>query len=208
MLARIGGFEVEMGKGLGAGGRTTRHYYLDAHIGWRLMLFGYKAMLVPDARVFHKYVVKPMTPRRYQDYEVMRVSFLLSSLMASTILILLPTFLIGEVIALGLALSFGPRTVFAKLGSYPIVWSERKEISARRTLMRELRRTSDSAIIRGMDRRMEVTHQLGHPVARIVNYLVNLSLWGLHWISFGAVWIKDQLLHSNLPGTPGSLPKE
>ena len=106
VLDQIGGFDEDFFT-----------YYEDTDLSLRAMLAGYKCLYVPEAVVYHKYHFR-FGPNKCFYQERNRYLALLKTLRWRTLLALLPSLFISELIAWGYALLQGPACVKSKLRSH------------------------------------------------------------------------------------------
>lgn len=92
-------------------------YMEDLDLSWRVLLAGYRCVYVSSAIVYHNYTAN-FTAAKYYYLEKNRYRMLLKTYRWRTLLVLLPAFLLTEVVSLGFALWQGADYLYSKLASY------------------------------------------------------------------------------------------
>jgi len=121
-------------------------YYDDTDLSLRANIAGYTCIYVPEAVGFHDYTFK-FSERKCFIQERNRYYSLLTTLLVPTIILLLPTLILSEIIAWGFAVLQGPKHAWGKLQSH--IWlikNWRRVYQARRKVQR-LRRISDRVLL-------------------------------------------------------------
>jgi GT2 family glycosyltransferase len=135
VLEEIGGFD-----------ETFFIYYEETDLCLRAMLAGYKVLYVPDSIVYHHYAFRFSAKKGFMQ-ERNRYYSLLKTLQWRTLLALLPTLAIGELLAWGYALLKGPEHLWSKLRTYIWLFQNRAQILEARDRTQQLRRVKDQEIV-------------------------------------------------------------
>ena len=147
-------------------------YYEDTDLSLRAMLAGYTCLYVPTSVVYHQYTFR-FSPHKCYFQERNRYVALLKTLRWRTLLILLPSLLISEMIAWGYAFLRGPRHLVSKARSH--VWLVRSfpQILGREREVQALRRVDDRWIIARFGYRCTFNQTVNPWVAAGLECLVN-----------------------------------
>lgn len=136
LLATLGGFNERFFM-----------YLEDTDLSWRAALAGYECLLVPTSIVYHHYAVH-VSARKTFYLERNRYLMLLQNCRVSTLALLAPALLFGEVITWSYLAARGPAHIAAKLRAYGWLARNRAEWSKTRQRVQQLRRVGDGPIMR------------------------------------------------------------
>lgn len=117
-------------------------YHEDVNLSWLLNLMGLDLYCVPKSVVHHDYFLS-MSPVKLHLLERNRWAMLLAYLDRSTLFLLLPAFMMTEMLMWGYCLLRGWSFLQAKAVSYRWVFQHRGQIAERRRLAESLRLLSD-----------------------------------------------------------------
>lgn len=92
-------------------------YQEDADLSWRIRFAGGKIMYVPESVIYHKYKLS-IAPWKEFYLERNRYLILLKNFDSKTLLLLLPSLLITEIMTMGHAVLNGPKYIKSKLLAY------------------------------------------------------------------------------------------
>lgn len=106
MLKKINGFDPDFFL-----------YQEDADLSWRIRFAGGKIMYVPESVIYHKFSLS-ITPWKEFYLERNRYLILLKNFDSKTLLLLLPSLLITEIMTMGHAVLNGPKYIKSKLLAY------------------------------------------------------------------------------------------
>jgi len=120
-------------------------YYEDDDLGWRLRLRGYKIMLVPKARIYHKYSFSRHS-KKFYFAERNRIITVLKNYHLKTLFLILPPFLLTEIGILFYSLTNG--LFFSKLNSYYWILKNVDKISEKRKAIQKTRKVTDKEIVK------------------------------------------------------------
>jgi len=119
----------------------------DVDLSWRVQLAGYRVLLRPSAKLYHKYVPKELSALRFEYLEGGRWLLLLKNYRWMTLLVLSPALLLAECIAWGAALIKGRGYLAAKARNYGWLLSHLPVILARRREVQSRRRVRDALLL-------------------------------------------------------------
>ena len=152
-------------------------YMEDTDLSWRARLAGYTCRYVPESIVYHDYVLR-FGPRKTYYQERNRWMMLLKTLRWGTLVVMVPTLLVGEIVTWGFVLLKDRRHFTNKLEAYGWVVAHWGEIMAKR------RATQATRTIRDRELLQRTTHRL--PLEQVerggVRHLVQAVLGPLFWV--------------------------
>jgi GT2 family glycosyltransferase len=124
---RLGGFDP-----------TLFMYYEDTDLSWRARLAGYSSICNPASNVLHDHNPHQSSLALYYS-ERNRIILLMKNWKCSTLLLLLPSLVLAEIIDWGYVLLVGGKGIYAKLralfwlaGKLPVIWRLHKQVQAKR----------------------------------------------------------------------------
>ncbi|MFC4550038.1 MULTISPECIES: glycosyltransferase family 2 protein [Halorussus] len=135
LLDEIGGFDEDF-----------EFYYEDLDLAWRARLAGRDVLFVPSSVVYHKYD-RPLPPWRFYNMERNRYLILLKHLQVRTLILLLPSLLLTELLLWGVAALKGFSHVLAKLRAQYWVMNNLGAIQRKRAAVQRLRKRDDAELI-------------------------------------------------------------
>lgn len=171
VVEEIGGFDEEFFL-----------YFEETDLSLRAGLAGYDCLYVPTAVVLHDYDFRFSADKCYWQ-ERNRYYSLLKTLRWATLLVLLPSLLLSEIIAWGYAGLQGRAHLRSKLNSYSWLFSHRVQISEARSAVQRLRRVNDRVLLRGFNHRLSFTRTVNARVAHVLDVTVNPLLLVLGLLS-------------------------
>lgn len=136
LLRHIGGLDT-----------TGFLYHEDVNLSWLLHLIGLDLYCVRQSLVRHDYLLT-MYPAKIHLLERNRWAMLFAYLRPSSMVMLLPTLLLTEILMWGFCALRGPSFIKAKWASYRWVCDQWHEIHERRRLVESLRVASDFTVLR------------------------------------------------------------
>ena len=119
----------------------------DVDLSWRVQLAGYRVLLQPAAKLYHKYVPKELSALRFEYLEGGRWLLLLKNYHWLTLLVLTPAILLAEFMSWGAALIKGRAHLLAKARTYGWLVTHLPVILARREKIQHQRRVSDRLLL-------------------------------------------------------------
>lgn len=106
-------------------------YQEDADLSWRIRFAGGKILYVPESIIYHKFRLS-ISPQKEFYLERNRYLILLKNFESKTLLLLLPSLMITEVVTLGHAFLNGPKYINSKLWAYLWIFKNIKRILTKR----------------------------------------------------------------------------
>jgi hypothetical protein len=161
VLEQIGGFD-----------EAYFMYYEDTDLSLRAILAGYGCYYVPESVVQHQYSFR-FNPLKAYYQERNRYITTLKVFRWGTILALMPSLLMTEMIVWGYALVQGPQHVQSKFRALAWVLRNRKQISLARHSVQALRRVPDRQVLERLSYRLSFTGAVPPGMARSLEILVN-----------------------------------
>lgn len=122
----------------------------DVIISWLVNLMGYDMYCVPEAAIYHKYILK-MSPERIYTLEKNRQALLLSTLKPLTFAACFPIFLAVEILIIGYCTLRGMTYLKAKFRAFSSLWKERGNIKQKRERYMHLRKVSDFELLKKLE---------------------------------------------------------
>jgi hypothetical protein len=119
-------------------------YYEDTDFGWRLRLKGYKAILAPKAKVYHKYFFGRHS-KKFYFAERNRIITIFKNYQRKTLLLILPPFLLTEIGIMTYFLITG--TLLSKLRGYFWILRNMDKLLESRSIIQGTRKVSDKEIV-------------------------------------------------------------
>lgn len=116
-------------------GLFQSHYFMyheDLDLGWRLRMAGYRSMLIPESRVYHRYDFYRSTAIKYEYGERNRLLCLLQNYQVWTLVLIFPMLFVMEV---------GVVTLSLFKGWFPLKWRGYMYILNKWPQIMETRRT-------------------------------------------------------------------
>lgn len=148
-------------------------YYEDSDLGWRLRLKDYKIMLVPKAKIYHKYFFGKH-PQKFYFAERNRIVTIMKNYEIKTLVLIFPAFLLTEIGLLFYSLVSG--LFFSKLRSYYWVLKNMDNIFREREVIQRSRKVSDKEIVKYFFSKIEF-REIASP---LIDYILNPVL-DVYW---------------------------
>ncbi len=165
LFAELGGFDADFFM-----------YFEDTDLSLRTRLAGYECLYVPRSVVYHDYQLR-FGPRKIYYEERNRYVTLLKTLRWPTLLLLLPVWLLAEVITWGFVLSQDRANWRNKVRAYGAVWRQRPFIQQKRRQIQATRRVADHVLLRDLPYRLAFA-QTGEGFApKLAHYLFTPLFW-------------------------------
>ncbi len=136
----------EVWDALGGMDETFFLYVEDTDLSWRAQLAGYRCLYVPERGVYHDYNLR-FGEGKFYFQERNRYLLLLKNLRWRTLLLLLPSLLLAEVVTWGFLLTSCPRRWKEKVRAYLWVVRHWRDVLSRRRAVQALRRTPDRDLL-------------------------------------------------------------
>jgi GT2 family glycosyltransferase len=146
-------------------------YMEDVDLSLRVWLAGYRCLYVPDAIVLHDYDEVKVGTQKTFWVERGRYLMLLKAFRRQTLLKLLPTLLLAELITLGWVLWRNPRALGQKLRAWWWILAHWREIAGKRLLVERSRATSDATFLNQCTIEMAFDQLAGPKVAQAADLM-------------------------------------
>ncbi|OGL60993.1 hypothetical protein A3H10_03375 [Candidatus Uhrbacteria bacterium RIFCSPLOWO2_12_FULL_46_10] len=122
-------------------------YHEDLDFGWRVRLAGYKSVLVPESRVYHRYEFHRSSKIKYEYGERNRLIVLLENYHILTLFMILPAWLLMEIGVVTMSLLKGWWA--EKISGYLYVIKNLSAILKTRKLHQAMRTVKERAVVAG-----------------------------------------------------------
>jgi GT2 family glycosyltransferase len=139
MLKKINGFDPDFFL-----------YQEDADLSWRIRFAGGKIMYVPKSIIYHKFKLS-ITPWKEFYLERNRYLILLKNLDSATLLFLLPSLIVTEIVTMSHAVLNGPKYIKSKLLAYLWILRNNKTVFAKRRETLSKKKISDKEFFNLLD---------------------------------------------------------
>lgn len=168
MLKKINGFDSDFFL-----------YLEDTDLSWRLLFAGGKIMYVPKSVIFHKFKLS-IAPWKEFYLERNRYLILLKNLDSITLLLLLPSLMVTEVVTMGHAVLNGPIYVKNKLLAYLWILRNVNAVSAKRRSIIPKKVISDKEFFVYLDWKIPFEQVIENSIATQTADAVFNSFYELH----------------------------
>ena len=145
-------------------------YMEDSDLSLRARLAGFRCLYIPTSVVYHDYTLTFGPLKTYYE-ERNRYIMLLKCLRGHTLLALLPTLLLAEVVTWGFALLHDRRNLNNKIRAYKWVIQHRPEILQRRQRVQAYRRVNDRDLLSRTHHRLGYEQTVRGPIGPITHLL-------------------------------------
>jgi GT2 family glycosyltransferase len=161
-------------------------YMEDTDLSLRARLAGARSSFVPESIVHHAYELR-FGPTKTFYQERNRYRMLLKLYHWGTLLVLMPVFLLGEVVTWGYVLLYERQRWGNKLRAYGWIIRNWKQIMIKRRQAQRLRRTPDRVLVSEATSRLEITQVEQGWLGKTANVVFSglfalLKLWVRLWI--------------------------
>jgi GT2 family glycosyltransferase len=154
-------------------------YQEDADLSWRIRFAGGKIMYVPKSVIYHKYKLS-IAPWKEFYLERNRYLILLKNLDSVTLLLLLPSLIVTEIVTIGHALLNGPKYTKSKLladlwilKNIKIVFTKRRETLSKKKI-------SDKEFFNFLDWNIPFEQVIENSIISRIADMVFNSFYNLH----------------------------
>ena len=162
-------------------------YMEDTDLSWRARLLGWRCFYTPDSVVLHHYALR-IGPLKVFYQERNRYLMLLKTLRWPTLLILVPSLLLAEVITWGFVM-YNDRANFKnKLRAYTWVARNWSEIMRKRRDTQALRRVPDSELLRNTTFRLDFSQASNGLTGTLAQFLFDPLFLILRAVVMTLVW--------------------
>lgn len=136
----------DLWEALGGMDETFFLYVEDTDLSWRAQLSGYRCLYVPAPLVYHNYALR-FGEKKFFFQERNRYLLLLKNLRWRTLLVLLPSLLLAEMVTWGFLLAYHPHRWKEKMQAYLWILQNGRKILYRRRAVQALRRARDRDLL-------------------------------------------------------------
>jgi GT2 family glycosyltransferase len=148
-------------------------YQEDADLSWRIRFAGGKIMYVPESIIYHKFKLS-ITPQKEFYLERNRYLILLKNFSLNTLILLLPAFIVTEIVTMSHAILNGPKYVKSKLLAYFWIIQNFKEVLTKRRETLSKKRISDKEFFGFLDWKIPFDQVIENSIlSRTVDALFN-----------------------------------
>jgi len=162
-------------------------YLEDTDLSWRARLAGWRCWYAPDSVVFHDYTLR-ISPRKVFYQERNRYLMLLKCFRWPTLLALLPTLLVAEVLTWGFVLLRDRSNAANKLRAYAWVFRNWSSILQKRKVTRTGRKLSDRAILLRTGHRLDFRQVATPPIAKAARLIFEPLFFLSRGLALAVVW--------------------
>jgi len=161
-------------------------YMEDTDLSWRARLAGWDCLYVPESIVLHDYHLR-ITPFKIFYQERNRYLMLLKSFKWGTLIFLLPTLLLAEVITWGFVI-WGDRTRLGnKVRAYGWIVRHWSNVLQKRVATQRLRRIDDRELVQAMVSQLDF-EQMEHNIVTLAHLIFDLPFGLLKRITVALAW--------------------
>ncbi|NLF01782.1 MAG: glycosyltransferase family 2 protein [Anaerolineales bacterium] len=172
VFERVGGFDEDLFL-----------YFEDVDLSARVWLAGYRCLYVPRAVVLHDYDRVRVDTRKAFRVEMGRYLMLLKAFEWRTLLALLPTLLLAEVVTGGWLLVSNPAGLLQKPAAWRWLLTHRAHIAAKRRQVRAYRAAPDSAFLAHCGWQMDFGQLASPMIAQLAKIALTPLFYAGAWIS-------------------------
>lgn len=176
LFERLGGFDEDMFL-----------YGEDTDLSWRARLAGWRTLYTPDSVVFHDYRLRIAGLRVFWN-ERNRYLMLLKSLKWRTLLLLVPAYLIAEVITWGFVLLRDRGNIGNKIRAYRWIVNNWSRVMEKRRATQALRAITDRELLRSTSFAVDFRQAASRPLADVAWVIFNSMFFVLRGIALALVW--------------------
>lgn len=162
-------------------------YFEDTDLSWRARLAGYRCLYVPDSVVFHDYRLSFGPCKTFYE-ERNRYLMLLKGWRWPTLLVLLPTLLLGEVVTWGFVLLHERDRLANKVRAYAWIIRNWHLVMATRRRAQALRRVRDRTLLVRCTYRLDFEQTAGAGLSRAAHLVFDPIFFVLHRLALALVW--------------------
>jgi GT2 family glycosyltransferase len=154
-------------------------YLEDADLSWRLRFVGGKIMYVPRSVIYHKFKLS-ITPWKEFYLERNRYLMLLKNFDSATLLFLLPSLLVTEIVTMGHAILNGPKYIKGKLSAYLWIIRNIETVSTKRRETLSKKKISDKEFFYFLDWSIPFEQVIKNPIMGWTADIIFNSFYNLH----------------------------
>jgi GT2 family glycosyltransferase len=176
LFETLGGFDEEMFM-----------YMEDIDLSMRALLAGLTIEYVPESQVAHDYELR-ITPLKVFWQERNRYIMLLKTFRWPTLIVLLPSLVLAEVIGWGFVLLRDRSNLRNKLRAYTWIVANWRKVMRNRRAVQSMRSVSDREVVRRLGYRLDFSQAGEGPVALAASLLFNPLFLLSKMLSLCLVW--------------------
>ncbi|HKA17325.1 MAG TPA: glycosyltransferase family 2 protein [Blastocatellia bacterium] len=177
----------ELFEALGGFDEDTFLYMEDTDLSWRARLAGTRCLFTPESIVFHHYTLR-ITPRKVFYQERNRYLMLLKILRWRSLFILLPAYVLAEVMTWGFVLYRDRANFKNKLQAYSWIINNWQAVLRKRRNTQALRRVRDRELIRHTNYKVEFEVVSRGIVGRLAQIIFNPLFFILRGLAMMLIW--------------------
>ena len=162
-------------------------YLEDTDLSWRARMAGRESVYVPDSIVLHDYELR-ITAKKVFWQERNRLLMLLKSLRWPTLVLLMPSLCLAELITWGFVLLKDRSNVANKWRAYSWIVANWRHVLAKRRATQHLRRAGDRVMIKSTGFRIEFEQAVPGLVAAVARFVFNPLFFVLRAGALALVW--------------------
>ncbi|MFN2289663.1 MAG: glycosyltransferase family 2 protein [Anaerolineae bacterium] len=147
-------------------------YMEDSDLSLRARLAGYRCLYVPSSRVYHDYQLR-FGPGKVYYQERNRYAMLLKTFRWPTLLAMVPSLALGELVAWGFILLYKPQRWCDKLRAYAWLARRWQKLMQDRRQTQRLRRVPDRDLLRLCTYGLDYGQVSGGPLGRMAGLLID-----------------------------------
>ncbi len=161
-------------------------YMEDTDLSLRARLAGFTCRYVPGSVVYHDYQLR-FGPRKTFYQERNRLLMLLKTLRWGTLVGMVPTLVLGEIVTWGFALLRNRGHLTNKLEAYAWVVRHWREIMAARRATQATRAVRDRDLLSRMTHHLALDQVEQGPLQRLAQALLDPLFLGFRWLSLAVI---------------------
>ena len=162
-------------------------YLEDTDLSWRARLAGYPTVYTPESIVLHDYELR-ITPLKVFWEERNRYLMLLKSFKWRTIFVLLPAFILAEMITWSFVLLKDRHNIRNKVRAYRWIIGNWAAVMRSRKATQALRAVPDRTLIKSTGFKIDFDQAAGGLVAAGARFVFNPLFFVLRQIALALVW--------------------
>ncbi len=176
LFDKLGGFDEEMFL-----------YMEDIDLSWRARLAGYPTVYTPESVVLHDYELR-ITPLKLFWQERNRYLMLLKSFRWPTLFVLLPAYIVAELMTWSFVLLKDRSNITNKLRAYVWIISNWQAVMRKRKTTQALRAVPDRVLLKSTEYKLDFDQAAGGAVASFARFVFNPLFLALRSICLAFVW--------------------
>jgi GT2 family glycosyltransferase len=162
-------------------------YMEDTDLSWRSRLAGWRCLYEPNSVVLHHYALK-ITPLKVFYQERNRYLMLAKTLKWPTLVVLLPSQIMAEIITWGFVLYSDRANIMNKLRAYAWIISNWQLVLRKRRATQLHRRVPDRVLLEHTKSRLKFETATGGAVATLADFVFNPFFFILKKLAMWLIW--------------------